>query len=824
MMPRLGTMATVLAGMALVAVGCRSEPEPCVPIVCTPKPVIDFAGTSLAGRIEDTSRLCVGRGAESRLGDYCIENAFVRFVVAAPDRTVAGLGGGNLIDAAAQGGEDRMRMLLPMLGGQPRRAPCYDRVRVAAPGGTVGEPAKLVASGTLAGRGEVAVETVYLLRPDSASLEVRTTVRNDGERMLALFDLEDVLYTGRTLTYAPGTGPCAAGTKAAAPWFAMSWRGLAWGLLGPTGSARLARHYVGFSEFHYGTVDIAPGASRSFVRHVMAAAGGPEAVWRERYQEGAEALSTVRLHVHRERDQRPVRDARFMVKPQAEGSPFMLWTTPDGCASMCVAPGDYELTGYVPGCAPIGPLVVKTGPGMSHELEVGVPSACLALSRARCRIAEYATPATIRLAVRNPDGSMPLLSGQPAFPASACLPVVYTRGIERVPLALAPGQNGQPKGYLLVGSHGPLFDATVAQVVAIEGKTSETDASLTRVIDPGEYVSVDFRVHTDRSPDCALTLEERALTVAGEGLVGAVVSDPKPVASGTGAFHDCLLMPAERSLDGDLGASTTLPMGRLASPSDAEAASAPGGDEFVQVDRPLDPDRGYFAVRGMTPQTPEWWAQEAGSPPQFDALEILTGDRVDEAERLLPAWFALLDSGYPTIATGGSGSRGAIIDVPGRSRTFLRCPAIGGRPLPEELRTAIGRLRETPDAFVTNGPFLDVELDGYPVGSTHQPAGPVVRMRIRVRAAPWVDVTSVTVYSNGAPVREIEVPVSADVVRFDQTVDLDAPQDAWFVVCVRGERPMEIVYGGTDPAPQPWALTNPFWIDADGDGEVTLAP
>jgi hypothetical protein len=64
------------------------------------------------------------------------------------------------------------------------------------------------------------------------------------------------------------------------------------------------------------------------------------------------------------------------------------------------------------------------------------------------------------------------------------------------------------------------------------------------------------------------------------------------------------------------------------------------------------------------------------------------------------------------------------------------------------------------------------------------------------------------------------------VVRFDDTIELDASRDGYAIVRVDGDRPMAPNVGDVHSfLVYPLAVTNPIWIDGDGDGNVTpIAP
>jgi hypothetical protein len=141
-------------------------------------------------------------------------------------------------------------------------------------------------------------------------------------------------------------------------------------------------------------------------------------------------------------------------------------------------------------------------------------------------------------------------------------------------------------------------------------------------------------------------------------------------------------------------------------------------------------------------------------------------------------------------------------------------------------------------------------VNGETIGSTLTTAGPVT-VHIDVQAPRWIAVDRVELYANGTLIHEWSVDDNGDVMRFDETVTVETAVDTWFVAMAMGDgdlapvfTPVEIPYvdlqeivtgalAGAEavadlvaagpPVPKeypirPYALTNPIWIDRDGDG------
>lgn len=153
---------------------------------------------------------------------------------------------------------------------------------------------------------------------------------------------------------------------------------------------------------------------------------------------------------------------------------------------------------------------------------------------------------------------------------------------------------------------------------------------------------------------------------------------------------------------------------------------------------------------------------------------------------------------------------------------------------------------------VTNGPFLNMTINGNPMGSESSVNDGKVQLKIVVRTADWVDASRYKVMANGEVINKGEIVLENGV--WEKTIDLNIAQDTWFVVEVEGDNnlfpvllpnelpPLDIEsalgslaapfgfgggenFEGLEPELlydiKPFAFTNPIWVIADGDGEFT---
>ncbi|MBN1337350.1 MAG: CehA/McbA family metallohydrolase [Deltaproteobacteria bacterium] len=263
----------------------------------------------------------------------------------------------------------------------------------------------------------------------------------------------------------------------------------------------------------------------------------------------------------------------------------------------------------------------------------------------------------------------------------------------------------------------------------------------------------------------------------------------------------------------------------IRTPTQAEASA-------YAVDR--DADR----IQDMLTRTLE--EQEALADGTLDLAYGILG-QVDD-------WFTLLNLGYRHTAVGSSDSHSRTGTPAGWPRTYVASET--DQPAYLETDAVLEALRAH-RAVVTYGPFIRFEADGEPVGSEIVAHGPV-SLHIQVQAPTWFDVDHVELYENGTLLREWTVDVPPDpIVRFDEVVEVEPSRDAWYVVVANGpagldpalpdeERPyiqlQDVVIEAlspiealsaflSEPIPRPraypmvpYALTNPIWVDVQGDG------
>ncbi len=391
---------------------------------------------------------------------------------------------------------------------------------------------------------------------------------------------------------------------------------------------------------------------------------------------------------------------------------------------------------------------------------------------------------------------------------------------------LAPGT------YRVLATHGPEWSVAEQDVTIAVDVGRAVRAQLVRqVLTPG-WISADFHVHAAPSPDSSVALEDRVTALIAEGVEFAAATDHNhttdygPTIVSLGAVKDLVAVPGIEVTTKDWGHFNAYPYPVDAGVPPYESLTASGifagirqraPDAVVQVNHPNMKHIGYFIHGDL--DVPHGVYRRPGFDLGFDALEVVNGFELDEPGVLaqnLADWFGLLNRGFRFTAVGNSDSHRLVYQWAGYPRTYVRVSTDEAGTV--DAAEVIASLRAG-HAIISAGPFVSVLVDGVAGPGdlvTTQADGPV--LEVSVRAADWVDVTRAEVWVNGEVVAQRRAPgIARRPVRLEWQLPLALERDSWVVVVVRGEKRLDRVLPGIAAAPL--AITNPIYVDVDGDGE-----
>jgi hypothetical protein len=422
---------------------------------------------------------------------------------------------------------------------------------------------------------------------------------------------------------------------------------------------------------------------------------------------------------------------------------------------------------------------------------------------------------------------------EPLFPDQGGLEGAYQfvwTGNGVLEAELSPGK------YRALATSGIERDSRSFRFEIRSGQTQVLQATLPRVVPTPGYISADLHLHQAPSVDADVSLENRVVSVAAEGVELAVatdhyvVTDLGPTVSylrerGILSVPLATLAGSEVSTLGRVrfGHFNVFPMPvdqniryRDVTPTELFAdARRVSPDGVLQVNHPRwDAKLGYFTHYGLSLDTAE--PKVAGYDPNFDAVEVYNGDDARDINLVLPAfidWIHLLGRGYRYTGTGSSDSHNLAFLDPGTPRTYIK----HGQGSKDETDveaplSAVVAALKAGHALVSSGPFIQASVAGKGPGETLKGAGDQATLNIRVLAAPWISVSKIEVFQGGRAklVHSKQVWPSQKSLRYDGAVAITVDKPTFVIVVARGDVPLPNVARDTT---LPFAFTNPIWLE-----------
>ncbi len=209
----------------------------------------------------------------------------------------------------------------------------------------------------------------------------------------------------------------------------------------------------------------------------------------------------------------------------------------------------------------------------------------------------------------------------------------------------------------------------------------------------------------------------------------------------------------------------------------------------------------------------------------FDAMEIMNGRSFAQYLALREAWYSLLRQGFRRAGTGNSDTHGPN-EAAGYPRNFVYVGE--GAWSDDDLDAAVraGRL------FATNGPLIAAfQVNGARMGDLVPAPDGKLEVRIAVAAPDWVPVDEVRLLVDGEPVRIWRDLDGDRALRLSTTATLRLSRDGF--VTVEAGAPLDTERrswarerGGlysrvVVPGFVSQAVSNPVYVDVDGDGRFT---
>jgi hypothetical protein len=428
-----------------------------------------------------------------------------------------------------------------------------------------------------------------------------------------------------------------------------------------------------------------------------------------------------------------------------------------------------------------------------------------------------------------------------------------------VSLAGTPNDPGEvrlaPGRYRVLATRGPEYGIREARIELRAGeRLALAIAAPERALATPGWIGADFHVHSAESFDASWPLDRQLAAFAANGAEVLVASehdriaDPRPAIARlglgnrlvgivgveiTGAFlggeapysighvnaypmrRDPLAFRGGaprsegrrlRAVLADLGRGDGAPFVQMNHPRGHVQHQLEDGAYFTHLavaGEPYDPTRGLAAEpnRVLAERDPATGLRDL----DYDGVELLNGPSLVRYRLARADWLSLLLQGVVHVGLGNSDSHRAG-ELPGLPRSYI---ALADDDVERFDEAAFFAAVRAGRAFATTGPLLDAKLGEASPGQRF--TGRAGTLRVRVDAAPWVPVDRLRVIQGG------EIAAERAIARGEAAeLPLAFERDGFVVVEVEGTP--DATWSALAPHFTPFAVANPIFVDADGDG------
>jgi hypothetical protein len=414
-----------------------------------------------------------------------------------------------------------------------------------------------------------------------------------------------------------------------------------------------------------------------------------------------------------------------------------------------------------------------------------------------------------------------------------------------------------PGKYQAIVSHGPEYDAAFVDLEVTRGSVTPLEAVLVRSVQTPGWISADFHSHSSPSGDNTSSQLGRVLNLLCEHVEFAPCTEHNrlstyvPHLERLKAEHLMATCTGIELTDnpGDVNHHNAFPLIRQPRTQDDGAPLSDAdmelkierlalwdgkseklvqqnhpdiGHLFFDKDEDGRPDSGFSKSFGFMDvievHPPHWIFQPA----------IITG--ATSHNNTVVNWLQLLNQGYRIPGVVNTDAH-YNFHGSGFLRLYLQSPTDD----PAKIETLdMVHTAEHGHIIMTSGPYLEVLLVADEAGNNRTatvgddvalPSGKAT-LKVRVQCPNWFDVDRVQVFLNGRPEPSLNFTRSTTperftggTVKFDQSLTLSLADDTHVIVAAAAEKStLGPVMGPEHAKDMPIAVSNPIYIDVDGNG------
>ena len=775
-----------------------------------------------------------GKEVDCIYGDYVLQNELITAVIAEPksgrnaNMTVRDVGG-SVIDLTLRSrSNDQLSAFYPE-GGR------FSFAVVATAPDTVEPNTAQLALRSEPTEGQPQVDLVYRLQDGDPALNIETTLSNPHEEAIE-YELRDSMRADRSFRFdfSPELGLF---------WAYDDWWRQAYGVV-PEGhemqevadTVKRKRPVIAYVHDGSRKIRIEPGKSHTLKRRLVPANHLLELKGQVAQDSGTE-LHPVNLTITDPRHSIYLANVELTADGKRYGSAR---TGHDGVVEFMAPAGDYTITVNANGREEKQVKLTIDKP-TRETIEMPLPGYVVA------RIEnDQGGPIPCKIEFRGKDSTADPDFGPDTFEHG--VKNLYYTASGRFRQELAPGV------YDVVISHGNEYDAVFTTIEIKRGETTRLDAELKRSVDTTGWISSDFHSHSSPSGDNTSSQRGRVLNLLSEHIEFAPCTEHNRVSTYIDHLKHFHAIDLMATCSGMELTGTPLPVNHQnAFPIKRKPRTQDGGgpttDEnpILQIERlALWDQRAQKVVQGNHPNLVQILVDrdedgnaDSGFENMFGHMDVVevhpphkiflpVTDKTDGSRgNVMGNWLQMLNMGYRIPGVVNTDAH-YNFHGSGWLRNYLKANTDD----PAQLRLAdLIQATERGNVVMTNGPYL--EVTAMASGDRTAIAGEdiiaddgEVRFQVRVQCPNWLDINRIQLFINGVPVPEQNFTrrthgelFGEQVVKFEQTLPLKLDADAHVIVAAAGEGlSLGPVAGPSHENDIPVAVTNPIFVDVDGDG------
>lgn len=445
-----------------------------------------------------------------------------------------------------------------------------------------------------------------------------------------------------------------------------------------------------------------------------------------------------------------------------------------------------------------------------------------------------------RLTVTRVDGTLQPLRAEPATGVAVRVGVVYTRN-GKARLSLPPGD------YILHAGRGFEWGVSREVLTLQEGESKRVAVKLRREVDTKGWIAADSHIHTlTYSGHGDAKVEERMLTIAGEGIELAISTDhnhhtdyaPQAASMGVAKSFTPVIGNEVTTKHGHFNAFPIEPGARVVNHQQEDWAKllpdirATPSVKVITLNHPRDLHSGFIPFGGIQFNPNTGRHRQADALAGIDAMEVITSAAMQSDIHLLYRdWFALLNRGYRIAAVGSSDSHDVNRFILGQGRTYVA--AKDADPANLDL-DEVWRSYKEGRLLVSLGLLALLRVDDkFTVGDLATGLKEKIKVEASVSGPAWTQAGHIELFANGILIREQKIEDNHRAGEKARIVwEMPKPaHDVHLVAIATGpgitepfwEIPRPYQPSSKSFIPRVVGSTNPIWLDADGDGRFEPA-